>query len=91
MEYCDAEYPNDEAAGDDGSIVVAGVGDGPQAACALLPCENRCVILNFQFQDGSDGDVGLLLLRHPGLHDYGRCLSLSLSLLDDSDACCRCG
>ena len=23
MEYCDAEYPNDEAAGDDGSMVVA--------------------------------------------------------------------
>ena len=46
------------------SLLLPGVGDGPQAACALLPCENRWVILNLQFQDGSDGDVCLLLIRH---------------------------
>ena len=29
------------------SLFLPGVDDGPQAACALLPCENRWVILNF--------------------------------------------
>ena len=29
-------------------------------------------LLNFQFQDGSDGEVSLLLSCHPGLHDDGR-------------------
>ena len=29
------------------SLLLPGVGDGPQAACALLPCEKRWVILNF--------------------------------------------
>ena len=51
------------------SLLLPGVGDGPQAACALLPCENRWVVLSFLSQDGSDGDVGLLFFRHPGLHD----------------------
>ena len=55
------------------SLLLPEVGDGPQAACALLPCENRWVIVSFQSQDGSDGDVGLLLLRHRGLHDHCRC------------------
>ena len=66
------------------------MGDGPQAACALLPCENRWTILNFQFQDGSDGDVGLLLLCRPGLHNHCPFLSLSLSLVDGYDDDCRC-
>ena len=66
------------------------MGDGPQAACALLPCENRWAIPNFQFQDGSDGEVSLLLLLDPGLHDHCRCLSLSLSLVDDYDDSSRC-
>ena len=58
MEYCDAEYPSeDEAAGDDGWMVVAPSWevDGPQAGCALLPCEIRWGFLWFQFQDVSDG------------------------------------
>ena len=88
MEYCDDEYPSeDEAAGDDGWMVVApswGV-DGLQATCALLPCENRWGILNFQFQDVSDGEVSLLLSCHPGLHDDCRYSSLSLSLVDGYD------
>ena len=48
-------------------------------------CENRWVILSFQFQDGSDGVVCLPLFRHPGLHDDCRDRSLSLSLVDGSD------
>ena len=54
------------------SLLLPGVDDGPQAACALLPCENRWAILYFQYQDGSDGDVDLVLLGHPGLHDHCR-------------------
>ena len=50
-----------------------------------LNCENRWVILSFQFQDGSDGAVCLPLFRHPGLHDDCRDRSLSLSLVDGSD------
>ena len=67
------------------SLLLPGVDDGPQAACALLPCENRWVILSFQLQDGSDGVVCLPLFRHPGLHDDCRDRSLSLSLVDGSD------
>ena len=71
------------------SFLLPGVVDGQQAACALLPCENRWVILSFQFQDGSDGVVCPLLSCHPGLHYHCRCLSLSLSLVDGSDDGCR--
>ena len=54
------------------SSLLPGVGDGPQAACALLPCETVWVILNFQFRDGSEGDVlsSHPVHCHPGLHDY---------------------
>ena len=47
MEHCDVEYPNDDDIGEDGSIVIAPSwdDDGPQASCALLPCEIRWVIL----------------------------------------------
>ena len=67
------------------SLLLPGGDDGLQAACALLPCENRWAILNFLSQDVSDGEVSLLLSCHPGLHDNCRCLSSSLSLVDDSD------
>ena len=30
------------------SLFLPGVGDGPQAACALLPCEMAWAILGFQ-------------------------------------------
>ena len=70
------------------SLLLPGVEDGPQAACALLPCENRWVILSFQFRDGSDGVVDPLLSCHPGLHYHCRCLSLSLSIVDGYDDCC---
>ena len=51
-------------------------------------CENRWVIVNFQFRDGSDGVVCPLLSCHPGLHYHCRCLSLSLSIVDGHDDCC---
>ena len=73
------------------SLLLPGDGDGPQAACALLPCENRWVVLSFQSQDGSDEVVCRPLLCHPGLHDDCQDLSLSLSLVDDYDGCSRCG
>ena len=37
------------------SLLLPGEVDGPQAGCALLPCEIRWGFLNFQFQDDSDG------------------------------------
>ena len=52
------------------SLLLPVMGDGQQAACALLPCENRWVIPGFLFQDGSEGEVDVLLDRHPGLHYY---------------------
>ena len=65
------------------SLLLPGVGDAPQAACALLPYENRWALQSFQFQDGSDGVVCLPLLCHPGLHDDCQDRSLSLSLVDE--------
>ena len=59
------------------SLLLPGGVDGPQAGCALLPCENRWGFLDFQFQDGSDGEVSRLISCHPGLH-------YALSIL------CRC-
>ena len=47
------------------SSLLPGVGDGPQASCALLPCEMVWAILHFQFQDDSEGVVGLLLCPSP--------------------------
>ena len=67
------------------SLLLPGGLDGPQASCALLPCENRWEFLDFQFQDVSDGEVSRLLSCHPGLHDDCRDLSLSLSLVDGYD------
>ena len=82
MEYCDAEYPSeDEAAGDDGWMVIApswGV-DGPQATWALLPCEIRWGFLDFLFQDDSDGEVCRPLSCHPGLHDHCHKMSSSMT------------
>ena len=43
------------------SLLLPGGVDGPQAGCALLPCEIRWGFLGFQFQDGSDGEVSRLL------------------------------
>ena len=37
------------------SLLLPGEDDGPQAGCALLPCEIRWGFLDFQFQDESDG------------------------------------
>ena len=37
------------------SLLLPGEVDGPQAGCALLPCEIRWGFLDFQFQDDSDG------------------------------------
>ena len=37
------------------SLFLPGEVDGPQAGCALLPCEIRCGFLYFQLQDDSDG------------------------------------
>ena len=37
------------------SLLLPGEDDGPQAGCALLPCEIRWGFLWFQFQDDSDG------------------------------------
>ena len=37
------------------SLLLPGEVDGPQATCALLPCEIRWGFLDFQFQDDSDG------------------------------------
>ena len=37
------------------SLLLPGEVDGPQAGCALLPCEIRWGFLWFQFQDDSDG------------------------------------
>ena len=37
------------------SLLLPGEVDGPQAGCALLPCEIRWGFLNFQLQDDSDG------------------------------------
>ena len=43
------------------SLLLPGEVDGPQATCALLPCEIRWGFLDFRFQDDSDGEVCLLL------------------------------
>ena len=43
------------------SLLLPGGVDGPQAGCALLPCEILWGFLDFQFQDGSDGEVSRLL------------------------------
>ena len=73
------------------SLLLPGEVDGPQAGCALLPCEIRWGFLDLQSQDDSDGGQCLpVSCRHPGLHDHCLDESLSLSLVDDSDACCRC-
>ena len=37
------------------SLLLPGEVDGPQAGCALLPCEIRWGLLDSQFQDDSDG------------------------------------
>ena len=37
------------------SLLLPGEIDGPQAGCALLPCETRWGFPKFQFQDDSDG------------------------------------
>ena len=68
------------------SLLLPGDGDGPQAGCALLPCEIRWGFLDFRFQDDSDGKgcrpVSCCL---PGLHDHCHDESLSLSLVDDGN------
>ena len=43
------------------SLLLPGVVDGPQAGCALLPCEIRWGFLDFQFQDDSEGGRSRLL------------------------------
>ena len=43
------------------SLLLPGEVDGPQAGCALLPCEIRWGFLGFQFQDDSDGGRSRLL------------------------------
>ena len=43
------------------SLLLPGGVDGPQVGCALLPCEILLGSLDFQFQDGSDGEVSRLL------------------------------
>ena len=74
------------------SLLLPGEVDGPQATWALLPCEIRWGFQNLQSQDDSDGGQCLpVSCRHPGLHDHCLDGSLSLSLVDDSDDCCRCG
>ena len=70
------------------SLLLPGGVDGPQAACALLPCEIDGVIPDFQSQDVSDGWLSRLLSCHPGLHDDCQLESLSLSLVDDYDDDC---
>ena len=71
------------------SLLLPGGVDGPQAGWALLPCGIRWGLLDFLFQDGSDGEVCRLLSCHPGLHDYCHEMSLSLSLVYVSnDGCC---
>ena len=45
-------------------------------------CEIRLGLLDFLSQDGSDGEVSLLLSCHPGLHDHCQKMSWSLSLVD---------
>ena len=71
------------------SLLLPGEVDGPQAGCALLPCEIRWGFLDFLFQDDSDGEVCRPLSCHPGLHDHCHKMSSSLSLVDVSnDGCC---
>ena len=68
------------------SLLLPGEVDGPQAGCALLPCEIRWGFLDFQFQDDSDGKGCRPVSRRlPGLHDHCLDGSLSLSLVDDCD------
>ena len=66
-------------------MLLPGGDDGPQAACALLPCEIGVVIPDFQFQDLSDGGWSRLLLCRPGLHDDCPLMSSSLSLVDGNE------
>ena len=43
------------------SSLLPGVGDGPQASCALLPCEMVWGILYFEFRDDSEALLGSFL------------------------------
>ena len=55
------------------SLLLPGGVDGPQAGCALLPCEIPWGFLDLQFQDDSDGGECLLLSScRPGVHYHCR-------------------